>query len=249
VELMVEKYLHFLNKHKSKATFFTVGDIPKQYPGLIKTIIAEGHEIACHSNKHIPVAEQTKKEFKNDLMQNLENLKNAGATDIIGYRAPIYSITEKSIWAFDVLTELGFKYSSSVLPAKNPLYGWEGFSETPKKMNEKLWEIPVSIRGTTILNVPFSGGVYFRVLPMMMIKKSFANHFSKGLAVTSYFHPYDIDDKQESFMHPGINNSLLYNKLMYYNRKNVFEKLDTIMDTFNCNIITYKEYSESLNGK
>jgi Domain of unknown function (DUF3473) len=107
----------------------------------------------------------------------------------------------------------------------------------------------VSIRGTTILNVPFSGGVYFRVLPMMMIKKSFANHFSKGLPVTSYFHPYDIDDKQESFMHPGINNSLFYNKLMYYNRKNVFARLDTIMDTFNCKIITYKEYSESLNGK
>ena len=249
VELMVEKYLYFLNKYSSKATFFTVGDIPKNYPGLIKTIIDEGHEIACHSNKHIPVAEQTKVEFKSDLLQNLENLRNAGAIDIIGYRAPIYSITERSVWVFEVLTELGFKYSSSVLPAKNPLFGWEGFGEKPKKMNEKLWEIPVSISGAIFFNVPFSGGVYFRVLPMPLIKKKFGNHFSRGLAVTSYFHPYDIDAQQESFMHPGINNSLFYNKLMYYNRKNVFERLDTIMETFNCKIITYKEYSESLNGK
>jgi polysaccharide deacetylase family protein (PEP-CTERM system associated) len=249
VEALVEKYLRFLNKHRSKATFFTVGDIPEYYPGLIKTIISEGHEIACHSNKHIPVTHQTKEDFKNDLLQNLENLSNAGATNIIGYRAPIYSITEKTAWTFDILSELGFKYSSSVLPAKNPLFGWEDFGEQPRMMNEKLFEIPVSVRGTNFLNVPFSGGVYFRVIPMMLIKKDFEKHFSKGQPVISYFHPYDIDTEQESFMHPGINDSWFYNKLMYFNRKNMFGRLEEIMEQFDCKIITYKEYSESINGK
>lgn len=249
VEELTEKYLRFLDKHQSKATFFTVGDIPKHYPGLIKTILSEGHEIACHSNKHIPVTEQTKETFKNDLMQNLENLSNAGATDISGYRAPIYSITEKTSWAFDVLEESGFTYSSSVLPAKNPLFGWEGFGESPRKMNDKLLEIPVSVRGSNFLNVPFSGGVYFRTLPMWMIKKGFDKHFSDDLAVTGYFHPYDIDTEQEPFMHPGINNSWFYNKLMYHNRKNMFLRLENIMNTFSCKIITYKEYAASLNGK
>ena len=130
VEKMVEHYLQFLDKYKSKATFFTVGDIPEHYPSLIKTILSAGHEIACHSNKHIPVIEQTKEAFKNDLLQNLENLNKAGATNIVGYRAPIYSITEKTPWAFDVLSELGFTYSSSVLPAKNPLFGWDGISKS-----------------------------------------------------------------------------------------------------------------------
>ncbi|MCX6296994.1 MAG: polysaccharide deacetylase family protein, partial [Bacteroidetes bacterium] len=246
VEALVEKYLRFLNKHRSKATFFTVGDIPEHYPGLIKTIISEGHEIACHSNKHIPVTHQTKEDFKNDLLQNLENLSNAGATNIIGYRAPIYSITEKTSWAFDILSELGFKYSSSVLPAKNPLFGWEDFGEQPRMMNEKLFEIPVSVRGTNFLNVPFSGGVYFRVIPMMLIKKDFEKHFSKGQPVISYFHPYDIDTEQESFMHPGINDSWFYNKLMYFNRKNMFGRLEEIMEEFDCKIITYREYSESI---
>ncbi|HEY0030651.1 MAG TPA: polysaccharide deacetylase family protein [Bacteroidia bacterium] len=249
VEVLVDKYLQFLQAHKSKATFFTVGDIPAHYPDLIKTIVSEGHEIACHSNLHIPVTNQTKEEFKTDLLKNLECLAKAGASSVIGYRAPIYSITKKTPWAFEVLSELGFKYSSSVLPAKNPLYGWDGFGEAPKKMNAALWEIPVSVRGTGFLNVPFSGGVYFRVLPMMLIKKSFKEHYSKGLSVTSYFHPYDIDTEQESFMHPGINNSGFYNKLMYYNRKNVFSRLDDIMKTFECKIITYKEYAESLDGK
>ncbi len=249
VEAMVEKYLHFLNKHDSKATFFTVGDIPEHYPGLIKTILSEGHEIACHSNKHIPVTEQTKEEFKNDLIQNLANLSQAGASTIVGYRAPIYSITKKNVWAFDVLGELGFSYSSSVLPAKNPLFGWEGFGENPRIMNTTLLEIPVSVRGGNFLNVPFSGGVYFRVLPMSIIKKGFDKHFLNGLAVTSYFHPYDSDVEQEKFMHPGINDSWFYNKLMYYNRDKIFDRLETIMETFDCKIMTYKEYSENFNGK
>lgn len=249
VEELVEKYLEFLNKHKSKATFFTVGDIPQNYPGLIKTIVSEGHEIACHSNKHIPVAHQTKDEFKKDLLQNVDSLVAAGASDIMGYRAPVYSITPACEWAFEVLTDLGFKYSSSVLPAKNPLFGWQGFGEAPKKMNKQLWEIPVSVRGHKYLNVPFAGGIYFRVLPMRMIKKSFEKHFSEGLAVTSYFHPYDIDNEQEKFMHPGINDNYFYNSLMYYNRKNVFNRLDDVMKSFNCSIITYAAYIKQLNDK
>ena len=153
VEVLVEQYLQFLNKYKSKATFFTVGDIPKEYPNLIKTIVSEGHEIACHSNKHIPVTQQSPEEFKADLLKNMENLSNAGATNIIGYRAPIYSITPKTPWAFDILWEAGIKYSSSVLPAKNPFYGWEGFGEQAQKMKNGLWEIPVSVREG---NIPVS---------------------------------------------------------------------------------------------
>lgn len=249
VDLMVEHYLRFLDKHDSKATFFTVGDIPQHYPSLIKTILSEGHEIACHSNKHIPVTQQSKEAFKMDLLQNLENLNKAGASNIVGYRAPIYSITKDTAWAFDILTELGFIYSSSVLPAKNPLFGWEGFGEAPRMMTDRLLEIPVSVRGSNFLNVPFAGGVYFRVLPMSFIKKSFEKHFSNGLAVTSYFHPYDSDADQERFVHPGINNSWFYNQLMYYNRKNMFDRLETIMETYDCKIITYKEYAQSVNGR
>lgn len=246
VEILVHEYLKFLDKHHSKATFFTVGDIPKYYPDLIKTLVAEGHEIACHSNQHLPVTEQSPDAFKADLSACIEHLRIAGAPEIVGYRAPVFSLTEKTPWAFEILSELGFSYSSSVLPAKNPLYGWEGFGEAPRKMNNHLWEIPMNVRGSKLLNVPFSGGVYFRVLPMMIIKKAIEKHFSGNIAITSYFHPYDIDCNQEPFMHPGINNSWFYNKLMYYNRSAVFPRLDFIMNTFNCKIMTYKSYVAQL---
>ncbi|WP_282090202.1 polysaccharide deacetylase family protein [Aquimarina algiphila] len=246
VEKLVEQYLIFLNFYKAKATFFTVGDIPKYYPDLIKTIVAEGHEIACHSNKHIPVTIQSKEEFRMDLQQNMENLYKAGATELIGYRAPTYSITKDVQWVFDVLTDLGFKYSSSVLPAKNPLYGWKEFGENPRKMNDDLWEIPVSLRKGSFFKVPFSGGIYFRFLPFFLIKNSFDFHYKQNRAVTSYFHPYDIDTDQEKFMHPEINDNWIYNRLMYFNRKKVFPRLHKIMDQYDSKIITYKSYIERL---
>lgn len=245
----VENYLEFLNKHHSKATFFTVGDIPKYYDGLIKSIASEGHEIACHSSKHIPVTEQTRDDFKRDLLSNLESLNRAGATTISGYRAPAFSITPKSVWAFEVLAECGIKYSSSILPANNPLYGWEGFGGSPRKLNEGLWEIPISIRQGEFLRVPFAGGVYFRVLPMQIIKKAFADHFKNNSAVTGYFHPYDIDVAQERFMHPGINDNMIYNWLLYFNRSKVFDRLDKIIENFDAKIITYKNFVDQLNEK
>ncbi|WP_299314535.1 polysaccharide deacetylase family protein [uncultured Aquimarina sp.] len=247
VDALVEQYLLFLNKYNVKATFFTVGDIPKYYPNLVNTIVKEGHEIACHSNKHIPVTKQTKEKFREDVVRNLENLYSAGANNIIGYRAPIYSITQNTSWAFDVLEDLGFKYSSSVLPAKNPLFGWENFGEAPRKIRSDLWEIPVSLRKGSFFKTPYAGGTYFRILPFFLIKNSFRHHFKNNIAVTGYFHPYDIDLKQERFMHPEINNSWVYNQLMYFNRKNVLSRLDKIMDLYDSKIIPYKNYIDILN--
>ncbi len=249
VERLVGNYLEFLNKFKSKATFFVVGDIPQYYPDLIKTLVKEGHEIACHSNLHLPVEKQTAKEFKEDLLRNIESLTNAGANQIVGYRAPFYSITPKTPWAFEVLAETGFKYSSSVLPSKNPIYGWPNFGEKPRKMKEGIWEIPISLSANFMLTVPFAGGVYFRVLPKAIINWNFKKQFGNNNAVAGYFHPYDIDVDQEPYMHPGIDESWFYNKLLYHNRSKVFSRLDSIMERFQPKIITYKNYFEELNSQ
>jgi polysaccharide deacetylase family protein (PEP-CTERM system associated) len=248
VERLVDDYLFFLNKFNSKATFFVVGDIPKTYPDLIRKLVREGHEIACHSNRHLPVEKQTESEFRDDLLRNRDNLMNAGADSLTGYRAPYYSLTAKTPWAFEILSETGFSYSSSVLPSKNPLYGWPGFGEQPRKMNKGIWEIPVTISSGSFLNVPFAGGVYFRALPLFMIQRNFKKKFGEKKVIAGYFHPYDIDEQQERFMHPDINKSVFYNKLLYLNRGKVFSRLDKIMQQFSPSIITYKKYSEQLNS-
>jgi polysaccharide deacetylase family protein (PEP-CTERM system associated) len=240
------KYLDWLKKNKFKCTFFTVGTIAERYPDLIKEIINSGHEIACHTHSHIPLDKQTPDSFKRDINANINALVKAGALKVTGFRAPIFSLTQSTQWAYSVLEDAGIKYSSSVLPAKNPLYGWENFGIIPKKMNNGIIEIPISLNKFGPLTIPFAGGVYFRCLPFLFIKNSFIKSFQSNVPVLSYFHPYDLDTEQEKFMHAGINESKFYNFLMYYNRKNMIKRLDKILD-LNVEIIPYEEYIKNLN--
>ena len=238
-----EKYLNWLNKFNFKCTFFTVGNIADKYPSLITDIVSEGHEIACHTSAHIPLDKQTKETFKEDLKKNIDSLQQAGAKKITGFRAPIFSLTENTKWAYEVLEELNFSYSSSVLPAKNPLYGWESFGQNPKKTSNII-EIPMTVAKYGPIQVPFGGGIYFRLLPEFMIHSKIKNHHTLNNPLLGYFHPYDIDTEQGYFMHPGINNNIFYNFLMYYNRKNVFNRLEKIINK-GFHICTYSDYVEN----
>jgi len=241
VPFMTDRYLDFLAKHNCKATFFVVGDVAKAYPLLIKKIVDGGHEIACHSNKHIPLDKLDRKSFQTDLAENIKILKDAGAENIYGFRAPTYSMTQQTVWAYDAMAELGLVYSSSVLPAKNPLYGWPDFGSEVKLMNGKIWELPISLFRSGIISFPFAGGIYMRMLPFFVIKMMLRKNWKKNLPVVGYIHPYDIDHGQEHFMHPGINNSKLYNKLMFVNRRSLLNKFEKTA-AIDANIMTYINY-------
>ncbi len=245
VPAITHQFLTWLEKNNFNCTFFTVGKIAEQYPELIKEIVLKGHEIACHSYEHTPVDKLGKENFKKDLDKNISALLKAGVNDIKGFRAPVFSITEKTPWAHDVLKEMGFSYSSSVLPAKNPLYGWENFGQQHKKLENGLIEIPMTLGNFGPLKIPIAGGVYFRVLPKFFIYNSIKNCLKKNEPVLSYFHPYDADAEQERYMHAGINDSRFYNRLMYYNRKNFFPRLDSLLQ-LDLKIIPYKLFAERL---
>jgi polysaccharide deacetylase family protein (PEP-CTERM system associated) len=236
----VHKYFDWLNRHGFKCTFFVVGDVAEAYPSLIKEISSEGHEIACHMYRHIPLDKLTRETFKQALEANRAAILRAVATEVKGFRAPIFSLMSSTSWAYDVLSELGFSYSSSVLPAKNPFYGWEEFGKRPRKVRG-IVEIPMTVEKFGPLNIPVAGGVYFRVLPGIFVRRSVRNYLKSDIPVLGYFHPYDIDLEQEHFMHPEINDSRFYNFLMYYNRKNVFKRLDAIID-MGFAVCSYGEY-------
>lgn len=244
VSINTKRYLDWLDKKGAKCTFFVVGNIAKAYPLLVKEIYDRGHEIACHTNMHIPLDKQTPEEFKRDIEQNLASLKACGVENITGFRAPIFSLTQETDWAYDILKELGFTYSSSILPAKSPLYGWKAFGKEPKTLTNGLMEIPMSVGNFGPLTVPYAGGVYFRILPSFLIRKKFRKEIAKK-PVLGYFHPYDIDFDQERFMMPGINNSKLYNYLMYFNRKNVFKRLNKLVKN-DIEIIRYDTYVKKI---
>ncbi len=240
VSLMTEAYLNFLKLKNWKCTFFTVGKTAEKYPELLKQIVADGHEVALHSYSHTPVTKQTRQEFSEDLKKNIESVYKATGIMPIGYRAPIFSLTKNVNWAYEVIAENNIVYSSSIFPAENPLFGWQEFGKDIKKVNG-ITEIPMTLSSFLGKKVSFGGGVYFRTLPFTWVKQQFA----KNNLVTGYFHPYDIDTKQEKFMHPGINNNKFYNFLMYYNRKNVFHRLEKISQ-MGVEVMRYDEFVKQL---
>jgi polysaccharide deacetylase family protein (PEP-CTERM system associated) len=239
VDHLVQRYLDFFRQLEVRVTFFTVGNIVNLYPGLVQRILTEGHEIACHGNDHTPLDELNEYSFQKDLEKNLELLAREGATNIVGFRAPMFSMTGSSQWAYDVLQKLGFRYSSSVLPAKTPLYGWPEFGSEPKEIRGVL-ELPMSVRRIGAIDVPFGGGIYFRVLPKWILKRLFAR---SSHLVMGYFHPCDIDEAQPWVMHPYIKNPLM-NSMMFYNRRGLLEKIRRIYQEMQLSSVPYRDFIE-----
>lgn len=221
------RFLDFLRRHGSRGTFFVVGDVARAHPDLVRRIAAEGHEVACHSHAHLPLEGQDPARFRDDLLRALDALRAAGADGVRGYRAPYFSLTGRTRWAYPVLAELGFSYSSSVLPARSPLYGWPAFGAEPRVVDGVL-ELPVTLLRTPLLSVPDGGGVYFRVLPWPLLRRSLRAQEAAGRAVTGYLHPYDVDTARDGFAHPGFSRWGPGNWLMHANRGAVLARMERV---------------------
>jgi len=228
----IRQYLEQFRRWNVRATFFVVGRVARRYPELIGEIIAAGHELACHGASHLQLDKLSEQDFHDDLQENLAALKDAGAEDIQGFRAPTFSLTKQMSWAYEVLADLGFSYSSSVLPAGNPLYGWPEFGKDVRKVSQGLWELPITLHDLPGLHVPIAGGVYFRVLPFLLTRWAIKRKISRGESVGTYFHPYDIDTRQERFMHPDLGDKKHLNMLMYIGRAQVLKRLESLHRSF-----------------
>lgn len=233
------KYLDWLDKMNAKATFFIVGKTARDYPDLIREIIKRGHETACHTDTHLHLTKHTEDSFRKDCESFLNTMHTIGAKSVKGFRAPTFSMVEQSKWAYKVLHDLGFSYSSSVLPSSNPIFGWPEFKG--EGMYDGIYELPMNI-GSWPFKVPFGGGVYFRFFPTFVLQQLFKSTFQNNKAVLSYFHPYDVDTEQERFMHPHLNDSKLLNWLMYVNRAQVFDKTESLLKNLDAGIMRYDEY-------
>lgn len=222
-------WLEFLARHDARATFFAVGNVVRRNPDLIRTIRAAGHELACHTSEHLPLDRQTALTLREDLHRNRSELEDLIGDGVVGFRAPIFSLGQSAEWAFDVIRELGFRYSSSVLPATGLLHGWDRFSTAAVRLPSGLWEFPLTTGGLLGLRVPFAGGVYFRLLPLWVLRRWFRSAARSGQPIVSYFHPYDLDTAQERFQHPELGGSRILNQLMYIGRGSLVARLDRLV--------------------
>jgi len=226
IHIGLDIILDLCAKYEIRATFFCLGWVAEKYPEQIKKIHDEGHDIGTHGYAHQLVYEQTEDEFRRDLKKSISLLKSITGEDVSAYRAPGFSITKDCLWAFDVLTECGIKYDSSVFPASRAHGGLKEVSVfQPFRLvtlnGNHLIEFPIGTK--TILRKPFvfGGGGYFRLAPYFLLDK----WFKESTYVITYFHPRDFDTGQPSI--PGL--SYLRRFKAYYGIRNTLIKLEAVI--------------------
>jgi len=199
VEGNVDRILNILDDKQAKATFFTLGWIAERYPAMVKRIVSNGHELASHGWAHQRVSDQKPQEFLDDIVRSKALLEDISGQEILGYRAPSFSIGSNTLWAMDLLEEAGYRYSSSIYPIQHDHYGMPNaprFAFYPKN-NSRLLELPVTTVCLFKKNIPAGGGGYFRLWPYAFSRWLLQriNHLEKHSAIF-YFHPWEIDYEQ-----------------------------------------------------
>ena len=195
-----ERILELLSTTGSQATFFALGWVAEKYPRVITQIAECGHKIACHSYEHRLVYEMTPQEFREDTRRAKSLLEDLSGRAVEGYRAPSFSITKDSLWAFEILAELGFTYDSSIFPIEHPNYGMPHSPRAPflvETRSGSLVEFPMPTLELAGRRSPLAGGAYLRLLPYVFTRWGirFLNE-QENLPVCVYIHPWELDPEQ-----------------------------------------------------
>ncbi|MFW5908264.1 MAG: XrtA system polysaccharide deacetylase [Desulfosalsimonas sp.] len=197
----LETILALLQKHHVYATFFVLGWIAEKYPHMVRKIADNGHDIGCHSYWHRKIYDLSPEEFKADTLKAKGVLEKIANREITAYRAPSYSITEKSLWALDILKEAGFTTDSSIFPIRHDIYGIPDAPRFAYRLHDQeMDEFPISTSLLFGRKIPVAGGGYFRLFPYWFTKfalKRINNREMKPFVF--YLHPWEIDYKQPRF--------------------------------------------------
>lgn len=250
----LDPLLDLLEESNTKATFFVLGYQAEKTPDIIRQLVERGHDIASHGYSHRFVYQQTPQQFQSELRQSKQILEDICGKAIDGYRAPFFSITKQSLWAFDILLEEGFLYDSSLFPVNNYRYGIAGADREPGWITTaaggKIYEIPLS---TVRLpksnlqwarNIPMSGGGYFRLYPYTLTKILVRRLLAERQGLVFYMHPWEYDPD-----HPKVEFPRPIPKFTHYlNLRSSAKKTRKLLGDFEFTTIkdAYSEHYSSL---
>jgi polysaccharide deacetylase family protein (PEP-CTERM system associated) len=231
VERNINLILKLLDQKNTKATFFILGWIAERHPLLIKSIYKEGHEIACHGYGHELISNLSQEKFRQDVSATKNILEDLIGEEVVGYRAPNFSITD---WSIDVLFSLGFKYDSSFFPIVG--HGRYGKLKKVVVSNQAVFEIRKGFYQVMLsyldvggFRVPWSGGLYFRLIPYQIFKSGIKKILQQKGSYIFYIHPWEFDPEQ-----PKVNNIKLNYKLRHYSNLKITEvKFKELLKDFN----------------
>jgi polysaccharide deacetylase family protein (PEP-CTERM system associated) len=225
--LQLEGIRRLLDQAGVRATFFWLGYVAELYPGLVKALAADGHEIASHGYSHTPLTKLTPEGFEADLRRAHDTLASLVDRPPVGFRAPQFSINRKTWWAFETLARNGYAYDSSIFPIRHRRYGVPDFGRTPSPVHTSagdVWELPLATLQSFGINLPVAGGGYFRLLPLPILRFAVRNGGGAAGPFTTYFHPYEFDPEplRVSVQPEGLRRSL---------RTQLFQRLQNLRRT------------------
>jgi len=232
----IDIILDLLNKHNISATFFVVGEILQHDPELIDKIISNDHEIAFHTMHHDRIDSPNFSNKFDDELKEFQKLTNDKSK---GFRAPTFSLNEKSSFIIKMLEKYNYIYDSSIMPAKTSMYGNPNADKKPYKItsenlehnseNGKLWEFPLMVTKLLGKQIPAAGGFYLRTLPLYMIKNAIKNYENEHMPACFYVHSWELTPE----LMPRIPLSQKNNFITYHNIEKTLPKLDQLLSNFN----------------
>jgi polysaccharide deacetylase family protein (PEP-CTERM system associated) len=228
VEANVDRILEQFANAGVRATFFTLGWIAERHKTMVRQIVAAGHELASHGYDHTRADSQDPGAFRVDVGRSRRLLEDIGGVPVRGYRAATFSMNACNQWAFGVLEEEGYAYSSSVNPISHDLYGMPNASRVPYRPDGKLCEIPMTTVRALGRNFPCSGGGYFRLLPYAAFRFGLSSVNQRGQAGVFYFHPWEVDPEQPRIANCGWKSHFRH----YNNLSRTAPRLDSLLRDF-----------------
>ena len=231
VEANTARILELFAAHGVRGTFFVLGWVAERFPRLVEDIAVQGHEVACHSFWHRLIYGLSRDEFRDDSQRAKAAVEEAAGVQVRGYRAPSFSVTERSLWALEVLAELGFEYDSSVFPIHHDVYGLPSAPRRPYEVQTPSGTI-VEYPLTTFLalhrfKLPVGGGGYLRLLPWRYTLLGMGMAARQGLMPIVYVHPWEVDPNQPRI--PGR----IRSRLRHYTHLDKMEtRLTALFDRF-----------------
>jgi len=193
------RLLDLLDRTKTTSTFFILGWVAERHASLVREIVAQGHEVASHGYNHQLAYLLTPQQFREDVRSAKATLEAVAGRPVLGYRAPSYSIVSSNLWALDVLIEEGYVYDASIFPIRHDRYGIPDATRhihELKRPTGTLLEFPVSTVRMGNINLPVTGGGYFRLLPYQWTTWGIRRVNNEGQPAMFYVHPWEIDPDQ-----------------------------------------------------
>jgi polysaccharide deacetylase family protein (PEP-CTERM system associated) len=225
------RLLEMLDRHRVKATFFVLGSLAEKRPDLVREIAAAGHEIGTHGWSHTLVYKLTPDTFREELQRSIDVLAGISGQPILGHRAPFFSITRRSLWAFEILRDCGVRYDSSVFPVYNYRYGIEDAPRwpypAPAGAGGEIAEFPITTWRVLGKNLPVAGGAYFRIFPYALTWAAFRSINRGGNPAVFYIHPWELDPE-----HPRIPLPRRIALTHYVNLKATERRMERLLSDF-----------------